>query len=321
MANTNSQEYYKSKLLTCGAFGDICDFTDKRTAVLNYMSQMLDRTQSMFEYEGLPETIPQEQMELILQTKGWTVIPKRELMPDGNFYAFGVGASLGGVPDVYYRATEALVSNPALKLNTFRFKIGVDCVVIKNDSMYQGLLPLMNRYASMLVENDITMNIADINARIIDLITAPDDNTKKGAEQFLTDIKAGKLGVVADNAFLEGIKAQPYGATGSNNITQLIELHQYIKASFYNEIGLNANFNMKREYIGSEESGLNDSALLPYVNNMLECRQRGFDELYKLTGLRVTVKLASSWQVQKQTVMSDEESEKGVDKDEPIETD
>ena len=34
-----------------------CDILDKKEAIDNYVSYMLDRTSQMLEYDGLPETI------------------------------------------------------------------------------------------------------------------------------------------------------------------------------------------------------------------------------------------------------------------------
>lgn len=286
--------YFKGTLLKS------IDFTDKEQGVAQYVMYMLNRTQSMFKYTGLPDTLPQRDLELILQTQGFAVIPVPSKVAGvkGDIYAFGEGASLGGERNVYYMPTICNISSPALNWSD-SLKIGEECVVIPNDSLYMGLLPLFSRYATMLTENDLSMWIADINLRIIDLISAPDDNTLKSAKGFLDDIKSGKLGVISNSAFLEGLKATPYNSGDSHIMTQLIELQQYLKAGWYNDIGLNANYNMKRESITSNEAQLNDDALLPLIDNMLEMRQKGFDLVNKLCGTNIKVELNSSWQVRK----------------------
>lgn len=280
-------------------FGKLVDFSDKKASAMQYVSYMLNRTQSMFKYTGLPDSLPKRNLELMLQTNGFIAIPIPDKVPalNGKLYAFADGASLGGERDVYYMPTICNIASPALNWSA-SLKIGEECIVIPNDSLYIGLLPMFSRYASMLAENDLTIRIADINARIIDLLSAPDDRTKKSAEQYLKDIEDGKLGVIADNAFLDGIKSQPYASSGStNNITQLIELQQYLKAGWYNDVGLNANYNMKRESINSDEAQLNDDALLPLVVDMLNMRKIGFDTVNRICGYNITVDLNSSWEV------------------------
>ena len=157
-------------------------------------------------------------------------------------------------------------------------------------------MPLFNRYASMIAETELSMQLAVINARIIDLIVAEDDATRESAEEFLTNIAAGKLGVIGSNAFLSGLKTMPYAsASHSNQITQLIEMEQYAKAAWYNELGLNANYNMKREALSSAESQLNNDALMPLIDDMLRCRRLALEKINEKFGLEITVELGSSW--------------------------
>lgn len=283
-------------------FGKLVDFSDKKASAMQYVSYMLNRTQSMFKYTGLPDSLPQRNLELMLQTNGFIAIPIPDKVPalKGKLYAFAEGTYLGGERDVYYMPTICNIASPALNWSA-SLKIGEECIVIPNDSLYIGLLPMFSRYASMLAENDVTIRLADINARIINLLSAPDDRTRKSAEQYLKDVENGNLGVIADNAFLEGIKSQPYASSGNtNNITQLIELQQYLKAGWYNDVGLNANYNMKRESINSEEAQLNDEALLPLALDMLRMRKIGFDIVNRLCGYNIGVELNASWKVRQE---------------------
>lgn len=271
-------------------FKQMFDFKEKENNAFTHTLYMLNRTQSMFKYEGLPETIPQRQLELYLQVNGFTCFAEYE----NELYIFFGG--LGGKPDVYYMPTICTVANPALNFSA-NLEIGKDCVIVKNDAMYLGLMPLYNRYASLMSENELSIRTALINSRIIDLISAPDDRTKESAELFLKNVENGDLGIIAENSFLDGIKSQPYGSSSSAGVlTDLIEMEQYLKAGWYNDIGLNANYNMKRESLNSEESQLNHDALFPLIDNMLECRQHGIDEVNKKYGLHISVKLASAWE-------------------------
>lgn len=266
------------------------DFKDKQRAIRHHITYMLNRTQSMFKWDGLPDTIPERSLELYLQINGNACFYKY----GKDLYVFTGG--LGGEPDAYYMPTIYTIVNPALKLSV-QAKIGKDCVVMPNDRMYIGLMPMYSRYATQLAETELSMRCANINSRIIDLISAPDDRTKASAEKFLDNIEKGDLGIIAENAFLDGIKAQPYGSTSnSNTLTNLIEFEQYTKASWYNDIGINANYNMKRESLNSAESQLNNDALLPLVDDMLRCRQEAAEKVNKMFGTNISVSLDSSWE-------------------------
>lgn len=266
------------------------DFKDKSDNIFRHNMYMLNRTQSMFTWSGLPDSIPQRMVELYLQINGNVGFAEY----NGTLYAFRGG--LGGQPDEYYMPTIFTVANPYLHFDK-NLKIGEEVAIIPNDSLYLGLMPMFEKYATLLAENELSIRIATINSRIIDLIDAPDDRTKTSAEKFLKDIEDGKLGVIAGNAFLDGIKAQPYGSgTRTGTITNLIELEQYLKAGWYNELGLNANYNMKRESLNSEESQLNNDALLPLIDDMLRCRQDGAKRVNDLFGTEISVEFNSAWE-------------------------
>ena len=262
---------------------------DKELSSKNYIHYMVIRLQKMFKYTNLPDSIPREMLEYYLLVNGSCFIAKHE---DGNLYA--LLGSFGGEPDAYYRPTRYVVANPALKMSK-DFDINNDGVLIRNDSIWVGLYPLMARYASLMAENILTLRSADVMLRVIAMLTAPDDKTKIAAETYLKKLENGEFGVIAENRFFEGVKMQSPPSNNGSYLTQFIELHQYLKGSFYNEIGLNANFNMKREALGDGESSLNEDSLMPLCDEMLRCRQEDFDKVNKMFGTDIKVEFDSSW--------------------------
>lgn len=269
---------------------------DKGKSIAAYKGYMINRLQKMFHYEGLPETLPQYMLEYYLLVNGTCLVAKY----NDNLYAF-LG-SFGGEPDPYYRPTKYVVANPALKMNkTFDLwdteaDESDQCVLMRNDSMWMGLNPLMSRYATLLAENVITLRTADIMLRVVALLTAPDDKTKVAAEQYLRNLEDGKLGVIGENRFFDGVKLQSPPSNNGSYLTQFIELQQYYKGSFFNEIGLSASFNMKREAIGEGEATLNEDTLAPLIDTMLQCRQEDVSRLNEIFGLSISVEFDSSWQ-------------------------
>lgn len=263
---------------------------DKETIANTIGISILNRMQSAFKWDGLPDTIPQKWLELQLMSQGFSFITK----VGDDLYAFTGG--LGGEPDVYYQPTICVVSNPALKFNK-TCKIGTDGVLINNDTMRVGLIPLIGKYAGLLTENTITMRIADIMARTTNIISAGDDNTLESVKVYLQELEKGTLGVIQQNPFLneDDLKVQPAASSTGTRITDLIEVEQYLKASMYNELGLQANYDMKRESINSNEAQLNDDVLQPLIDNMLTERQNACEELNKMFGTNISVKLNSAW--------------------------
>lgn len=264
------------------------DYKKKVKNIAQLNDYMLAKTLSMFEYEGLPKTLPHRELEKMLQVNGYVFITEHE----GELYAFTGG--FGGVLDAYGNATEIVVANPYLKLNK-TFNIHDDGVFIRNDDMCMGLMPLYNKAHSMLVENDINMTLYGFNSRTQKVISASDDKTKESAENFVKKAVEGELAVIGESAFLEGVKVQPTGNGPTGTLQSLIEYHQYIKAGLMNEVGLSAAFNMKRERVLSGEVEQSEDGLFPLIFNMLQCRYIGFEALKERYNITVKVDFGSVW--------------------------
>lgn len=250
---------------------------NKRKRTKDMVLYMLDRTQEIFNWEGLPKTIPAHNLETLLQIHGDVCITD---VPEKGLYAFFGG--LGGELNAYYEPTIYTIANPYLQFNA-ELQIGVDCVRARNDKYSNGLLPLFSKYCSMMNENEISMNMLSICYRIDNLISADDDRTFESAKQFFNDIVSGQFGAISSSEFFDGIRNDKTNSSG-HTIKDLIEYEQYLKASAFNEIGLNSNYNMKRERMVASESEMNDDALIPLVSNMYKWRLKLIEDMRELYG-------------------------------------
>lgn len=286
--------------------GGLIDYVkDKSKSSKSYYRYLLSRTTKMFAYKNLPDTIPEHILERYLQVNGIACITEY----NGDFYVFN--GSLGGEQDVYYRPSLFIIANPHLKdefsktvlvtdqlvnlPNSISSQADQKGVLVRNDTEWIGLTPLIGRYASLMAENVLTVRSADIMLRILALLSAPNDKTQKSAEVYLAKLEKGELGVIADSAFTEGIKMQSPPSNNGSYLTQFIELQQYFKGSFFNELGLRANYNMKREAIGEGESSLDNDAILPLCDNMLQCRKEDMARVNDMYGLNISVDFSSAW--------------------------
>lgn len=269
-------------------FGKTKDVINDKKAMLDLaVSQMLNKTLKIFKYNNLPDTITDKDIEIYNQVGGfsiWTLV-------DGKLYVFQGG--LGGEPNQYYLPTKAIVANPYLRFNE-TLDIDVNCVVMLNDYLYQGFMPLFNKYGSMLVEAELSLKNAIINARVPALVQADNDNTYKSAVEFFKKIVSGEeYGIISSKEFFDGIKTHDFYKQAY--IKDLIESIQYIKGSWYNEIGLNAQFNMKRESINEAEAAMNEDILYPTIDTMLQCRKNAVDKINSMFGTDISVELESVW--------------------------
>ena len=283
----------------------------KKELINYHIAEFMQIALQMFEWKGLPDTIPAIELERILLMKGLAGFFK---------YRDGVYAVAGGDDgefDIYHRPTMLIVSNPrvredgqgnyklknAIDLNVTYPTLKGDAVTIWNDSQRLGIWPVMEFYAGMLAEAEITLNFALYNNRVKALVEADTDDAKESWDLFFKHIVQGNsLGSVAGTLMSEAIKAWPFNQTASGAVKEALEAIQYFRAKFHNDIGLQDQFNMKRESINGQEAGLNEFSLRPKVDDMLRCRRDGVEWLKKtFKGFEsVSVDFGVGWKLQKE---------------------
>lgn len=278
---------------------------DKEALIFFHYNMALTKTLKMFEYKGLPDTIPYRELEKILQLNSFAYWLKK----DNKLYVFFGG--LGGRPDEYYRPTDFIVANPYLKYYKV-VKVNEEGVLMWNDYAHLGMALMLRRYAELMAECDITLRFGLINARLVAILTAMNDTAKASAEALLEDVEEGrKLGVIMGESILDengDVKVYDYRKAQTSDIKDVMELQQYLKASFWNDIGIQANYNMKREAINGNEAGMNEESLKPFVDDMLECRREALKKINEQFGTNITVEFSSSW-VRRENIPEDETEE------------
>lgn len=261
--------------------------TDKHKLLKQFKNNQLNKSLTMFEWSNLPDTIPQVELEKMLQINGYAVIAKYQ----GKLYAFQAGFS---GQDPYNQPTKAIVNNPALKNNT-TYTIGEDCIVIKNDDMKQGLNGIYEYYGQRLIENQITMLMTDYNLRMPFTISSSDDQTTQSAKMYLKKIIDGSLGVIGEQKLFKALNVTPTNSKQTATFADLYGYQQFIIAQLNNTIGLATNNNMKRERLTTNEIEVNKNASYPLVDNMLKNRQQAVDAINEMFNADISVEYSSIW--------------------------
>ena len=285
------------------SLGDYNPYKCKRDIVASYISNMVRRVSQMFEWKNLPDTIPEFELERMLQLNGYAVIADvpEPVRGEKGLYAFY--AILGGRGDAYYKPTTCSIANPYLGFNKTGIEINKDCALILNDLNYEGLYTLYSRYAHLLAEIDITMRVLSINSRAPFVLYCKTDDMKITLDDYIAKLEAGEISYIMGGKFRivqddtpPNIETKPYATQSAGElIKSLIELKQYVKASFFAELGIQDNFNMKREALSVEEINLGDDTLMPYIDEMLFQRQRCAEIVNNLYGTEISVDFSSVW--------------------------
>ena len=288
---------------------------DKEDLRVSYMRYMFVRTSRIFKWNDLPETIPQREIERLLQMGRYAIVKRSNTdKGDGKLYVFYGG--IGGEPNEYYLPTLYTIANPYLR----EFSIGKlddditkdsDVVLGWNDSEHIGLVPMFDRYASLLSESDLTLRLRLVLSRLPSVAIGNTDDARDSFKKLYESIESGGdiSAIIGDELISEqhALEVLPFNDNNKSNIKDIIEIQQYLKASWYNELGLNANYNMKRESINESESGMNEDSLLPLIDDMLEQRRIFASKINEKFGTNITVELSSSWKKIREEIKQREE--------------
>lgn len=272
--------------------GTAFDIVKARDALFNdWYRTLLNICLSMFVYDGLPETIPKRDLEFQLLQNGYSAITN----VNNNLYAFNGG--LGGVLDTYYEPTLITIANPYLKFNKV-LEIGKECVLMLNDEMYNGMNVYISKYASLLTALDISFYWGIIDTRVQKLYEAKNDTVAESIKEVLDSVELGfEIKTIAGKSLFDLLKVHETtnGAVSTNSLKALIETRQYILAQFFIGIGLNANYNMKRESLNENELNADSDTLLPLIDMMLECREEAVEQINSKYGTNISVQLSKRW--------------------------
>lgn len=258
-----------------------------------YYTSLLSKVMQMFKWSGLPETINIDYLNMLLLTEGTAGVMEHK----GEPHCFS--GNLGGEQDIYYRPTLFTVANPKHSKSAV---IGEECIVCFNTSLDQwgstgGLHQLIITTAQMIADNVTSLNIIQKNTRLSPIITADTSAVKKSIDIILSRMYEGKTFQCVDTDLIDEVKVNYLSNSNVNNdsITKLIELQQYIIANFYHSIGINSNYNLKRERLISDEIEINNDCLRVNISNMLECRKVFCKELNEKFNLNCSVELGEEW--------------------------
>ena len=269
-----------------------------------------------WDLSGIIPDVPPQMLEIWLQVYGWAALIRKE---DQFHIVSGNCAGFRGQYDEYYMPVGIIVTNPYARGIDGNYYFGKDAVLIRSDAYMQGLLPIMEPRGEMEVELEISILQGLENLRIVNIIHATTDKMMQAARSFFRQIKRGRAGIVTGSdsktkwsgaAQAPVIENLPTGGVPANYMIQFIETAAYNKSTLYTDLGIRYNGNMKREALNPEETTMNDAALRPLIDDMMQCRCAAVREANTLFGIRIPEpELAGAWAIKAAEDQIDDQSE------------
>ena len=275
---------------------------DNQTTIYDYYFKiLLSKLDSLFVWENLPEKIDKDFLNACLFLNGFCAFFNN----DNNLYCnFG---GLGGKPNENYYSTLFTLANPIL--GSKQYTIDDDCIIMYNtDSDKQllnlagtgGMYPLLHQTATLLTDNVQSINSAQINTRVQTVFTVENDRQKRTAEEFIKRQYQGEPFSVILQDELQPFEVKNIETDTDKTITNLLELHQYIIADFYNNIGITTTPYQKRERLVTDEILSIDNMTACTIDGMLKARQEGCEKVNNMFGTNISVRLADFLQAQQE---------------------
>lgn len=252
-----------------------------------YRKKLANTAESIFQWENLPETFDEDYLTEELIQNGKIGIIKTS---DGLFTVRG---DVGGGMNAYYKPKDFIYANPVLGSGCY--EIGKDIAVIFTTSddadpstIGGGLSMLIESTAVLLADNELSIDVAQKNTRLMLVADADNEATCNSAENVLKAMYQGQPYKVVHKRMADSFNVNPLiSVRPSECMRQLIETKQFIWAQFLQELGINSNFNLKRERLVSAEVDLNAQCLDTLVDNIEDTVNIGVDMVNSMYGTNI----------------------------------
>lgn len=289
-------------------FGVISFSMDFDALYRYYFDQLLYISMRLILLHDLPETVDETFLKYLILVNGKAIFFKlqedigdgyqSEVIPLREGDLVCMNGNKAENQTFYYQNRRVLVANPALK-KSYNLTPGVDCEIVycTEPDKYKifgrgGLFALIARTATILADNDISINCAQKNTRLCNIIGADDAQTANSANVAIQAMYKGEPYIVAQKSLVSDLVGIPMTQrTSTSDIVQLIEMRQYIYSHFYESLGLQTHDNMKKERLITDEINDNEEISAINIDDILHTIQEGLDRVNALFGTQIRAEL------------------------------
>ena len=251
-----------------------------------YKVDLLNKIISIFQWEGLPETLPEEEIEKKLLLNGFCGVYNHPI-----YGIITTDASISGI-SVYYTGSQMIFANPIAGSHTL--KIGKECVCGFNDilskwSWKSHICEVIDRYARQLADLDSSISIALINSRATATPVSDTDSIAQSFREYRRKLEEGALESIVTRSMVEGFNLLN-NPVNDNRLTELYNAYNEVVKNFYMTIGVPFSEDKRERLINAEVTrGLKADEFNIY--SMLKMREKFAEEINNMFNLSCSVKI------------------------------
>lgn len=252
----------------------------------------------MFEWEGLPESVRPEFLELYLLTNGMASL-RKDTKGNGEYVA--MICEDGSTPDAYGLGEE--VFSRTANGHVYEDKKDSDEVAYGWNNKSRTACLDAYRVGNYIAEIDTSLDLGVWWSRFSRLFIASDNKAKQMLQEGFAAIKKGSpLVIQSENVLREietgkqSIEAQDLTDTGfADKLDKLAFLRECRFKWFKERYGMDARNNGKKAQLSVDEANGDTGSSMIFPLNMLWARQQFAEMINKKFGLEVSVHFAGAW--------------------------
>lgn len=247
---------------------------------------LLQRAMAVFKWQ-MPETWNVDFFLYTLYVYGFVGIIETD-----KFGVIPQNCTLYGY-NVFYQPTNIIVSNPLLR-GIIKPKIGEDCVLVKLQPDYGGVMDLVNYYADMMALCAETASVNLLNSHLSYIFPAKDKASAETYKKMFDKVASGEPAVVLDKSLFkeDGTQSwEPFTQNiGQNYIVDKIFTDlRSLENMFDTAVGIpNANTQKKERLITDEVNSNNVETTLTAAK-WLEQLKQSCKEANQMFGISLSV--------------------------------
>ncbi len=260
----------------------------KNRLYISYRDWCLKKLFGAFEFSNVPDNWDYDYLLYNLFIDGYIAIT------DTDIGVIPLRCGVTGI-NAFDHPTTAIFANAVLgnfERELFGTNPSDSCALVKLQYNYDGVMPIVDRYAQLLAacDNSIAVNLRNSKVAFIGFVSSKQQAAT--IEKMYDDIDRGKPavyvkrddGITSDDIYYNHVK-ETYIA----NDIQLLK--QSIKNDFLTEVGLNNANTDKRERLIVDEVNANNDEVQANVQHWLDNITEGLKRANTLFGLNLSVKL------------------------------
>ena len=246
-----------------------------------------------FEYGGVPKGIPQYTIEDYLTSNGQCGLVK-EL--DGDRYHVVKGSPTGVTPYPYEfkQYVYQIIGDDTFSYVT-PAELGVNVVMLRNNYSLASETTLLEYYADLLTQTDITYRQTLINLRTPSIFHTADAKSGKSVKEFMDSVEEGKNTTITNDSIMKSVTQADYYKPTSTIIQELLNARNNILRRYYMEIGLVSSKD-KSQAVLSDEMYSDYQVPASALSEALAQRKENVEAVNKAFGLNMSVRLAKPYQ-------------------------